>query len=128
MSSSLAWRRKSGHDRWLWNICKARATRNGVDFNIEIGDIIIPKRCPVLGLPLKMNSGTPRDDSATIDRINPNKGYIKGNIVVISHRANKIKSNASCAEIYKTYKWLKKLNEKYTKKYKGILNILEGES
>jgi hypothetical protein len=126
MSSSLAFRRNSGHDKWLWTICKARAIRNSIDFNIEISDIIIPKKCPVLGIPLKMNSGSPGDDSATIDRINPNKGYIKGNIVVISHRANKIKSNASCKEIYKTYKWLKKLNENYIKKYKGILGILKG--
>ena len=124
MTDSLAWRRNSGHNRWLWYICKARAVKNNIDFNIEVDDIIVPKKCPVLGIPLKMNSGTTKDDSATIDRINPNKGYIKGNIIVISHRANKIKSNATCEEIYKTYKWLKKLNKQYTKKYKDILYVI----
>jgi hypothetical protein len=117
-------KRNLGHNRWLWYICKARAVKNDIEFNIKPSDIIVPKKCPVLGIPLKMNTMTAGDNSATVDRINPNKGYIKGNIVVISHRANKIKSNATSEEIYKTYKWLKKLNKQYTNKYKDILYVI----
>lgn len=122
--SSNSDKRNFGHDRWLWYICKARAVKNDIEFNIKPSDIIVPKNCPVLGIPLKMNNKVPQDDSATIDRINPNKGYIKGNIVVISSRANKIKSNATQEEIYKTYKWLKRTNKKYTEKYKDILYVI----
>jgi len=124
MNRSTKFRRNCGHNKWLWYICKARSVRNNIDFNIEPDDIIVPKKCPVLGIPLKMNTMAAGDNSATVDRINPNKGYIKGNIVVISHRANKIKSNATCEEIKKTYKWLKKLNKQYTNKYKNILYVI----
>ncbi len=57
---------------------------------------------------LAMNVGFGKSNSATIDRINPKNGYTKSNIAVISHMANRIKSNATSEEIKKTYQWLKK--------------------
>lgn len=63
----------------------------------------------MLGMKLKINrNNSSRDSSATIDRLNPNLGYIKGNIAVISNLANRIKSNATAEQIEKVYKWLKK--------------------
>ena len=67
-----------------------------ISWQPDLNDISFPITCPVLGIPLKWNRGTPKDDSATIDRINPNKGYIKGNIIVIYDIAS---ANISCTAI-----------------------------
>lgn len=101
-------RRAWSHSKWLYHIGRARARQKNIEWNLEISDIVVPKRCPVLGMKLVMNSVTPKNNSATIDRINPKIGYIKSNVAVISHLANKIKNNATCEEIKKTYQWLKK--------------------
>lgn len=39
------------------------------------------------------------DGSPTIDRIINDLGYVKGNVIVISWRANRIKSDATLAEL-----------------------------
>ena len=101
-------RRAWSHSKWLYHIARARARRKNIEWGLEISDIVVPRKCPVLGIKLAMNSVTPKDNSATIDRINPKIGYIKSNVAVISNLANKIKSNATCEEIKKTYQWLKK--------------------
>jgi hypothetical protein len=36
-----------------------------------------------------------------MDKIVPSKGYVKGNVIVVSKRANQIKSDATVAEIMK---------------------------
>jgi hypothetical protein len=67
-------------------------------FNIKPQDILIPEICPVLGIP--MTSGPKLlPSSSSLDRIDSKKGYIKGNIQVISHRANTLKSNATLKEL-----------------------------
>lgn len=62
----------------------------------------IPEVCPVLGIPLKINVGSGlHPDSVSVDRIDPTKGYIKGNVRLISARANHLKSNATTEELEK---------------------------
>jgi hypothetical protein len=77
---------------------KKRATRLGITFDITPDDIVIPKFCPLLGIELKLQSGT-LDDSPSVDRIDANIGYIKSNVWVISYRANRAKNNLSLVEI-----------------------------
>lgn len=62
---------------------------------------MIPIFCPVLGLPLYRNSGGAAQgpNSPSIDRINPALGYVRGNVKVISSKANAIKSNATPEEL-----------------------------
>ena len=81
----------------ILNNAKKRAKTNNLDFNIELDDIIIPRFCPYLGIELSSSSprGSSRRDVASLDRIDPTKGYIKGNIEVISHLANTMKNNAT---------------------------------
>lgn len=71
---------------------KNRCKRNTIKFNIKTTDIIIPKKCPILGITLvfgrKHLYNTP-----SVDRIDNSKGYIKGNIRVISFSANAMKSD-----------------------------------
>jgi 16S rRNA C967 or C1407 C5-methylase (RsmB/RsmF family) len=72
---------------------KARAKIKNIDFNIEYADIVIPDKCPLLGVPFEVGKNNPYNPS--VDRIDPTKGYVKGNIEVISELANRMKSNAN---------------------------------
>ena len=80
---------------------KARATRAGVPFEISAPDIIIPSHCPVLGVELYRTLGRKGGgpNSPSLDRIKPELGYVPGNIIVISNRANRIKSDAAPHEL-----------------------------
>lgn len=83
-----------------------------MDFTISEGDIRIPKYCPALGIALKQ--GTAKrliPQSPTLDRVIPSQGYVPGNVVVISHMANTIKSNADYRQIGMVYRWLKRLTK-----------------
>lgn len=93
----------------LLRSAKQRAKVKGLEFNIDISDIELPKICPLLHIPLGSSERSKGqiDSSYSIDRINPNKGYIKGNVWVISYRANKIKNNASLEELELLVKNLK---------------------
>jgi hypothetical protein len=80
----------------IWHRAKSRATKKGLDFNLEISDIKIPKVCPVFKVPFDKTSN---DYTYSIDRIDPREGYVKGNVMIISNKANRIKSDASRKEI-----------------------------
>lgn len=82
-----------------------RAKLRGIRFDLTAKDIKIPKRCPVLGIPLRVTPGQQSDNSPSLDRIRPKRGYVKGNVVVISMRANRIKSDATIQEIQRMAKF-----------------------
>lgn len=77
---------------------KCRAKERGLPFDIELKDIIIPNICPLLSIPLiKSKSWSPNCPS--LDRIIPSLGYVKGNVWVISGKANVMKSDATLEEM-----------------------------
>lgn len=78
---------------------KQRAIKKGLNFNIDKSDIIIPENCPLLNIPLFVGDGKLCANSPTIDRIICEKGYVKGNVMVISAKANTAKGNLSFAEL-----------------------------
>lgn len=81
-----------------------RAKRKDLEFDISLEDIVIPEHCPILNIKLeKQQTGKAGfyASSPSLDRIDPSKGYVKGNIRVISSRANLLKSNASLEELEK---------------------------
>lgn len=94
-------------EKALWHVAKYRAGKNGLDFSIEISDIVIPDVCPVLGLPIVVTNIKTQANSPSIDRINSGKGYTKDNIRIISWRANKIKSDAKIHEIEAILRYMK---------------------
>lgn len=65
-------------------------------------------RCPVFLIPLKQGTRVPSAASPTLDMIDPNAGYVPGNIGVISSRANALKSNADAAIIRRLLAWITK--------------------
>lgn len=92
---------------------KERAKAKGLIFDLEWDDFRIPEVCPLLGIPLCRGTGRLTDNSPSLDRIIPEEGYTKGNVIVISHRANRIKSNSTLEELELICKNLRKvLNER----------------
>jgi len=93
--------------RVLVNAAKKRSKDQGLEFDLTVDDLEFPEYCPVFGIKLEFNTGCCRDNSYSIDRIDPNKGYIKGNVQVISHKANTMKSNGSLDDLEKLVAFLK---------------------
>lgn len=96
-----AYYRRSTEVRML-GAARHRAKTAGMEFNIEREDIKIPKYCPLLGVELKVADGQKvvKYNSPSLDRIDSSKGYIKGNVWVISMKANSMKSNSSFEEFF----------------------------
>jgi hypothetical protein len=85
----------------LYNSLKGSAKKRGIHFSLtltELNDLTFPITCPILGIPIRFNRGQ-RDDSISIDRIDSERGYEIDNIVVISWRANRLKSDASLSDM-----------------------------
>lgn len=111
-----AWRKKYWANKdpktIMYASAKHRATRKGIEFNIDLDDIVIPEKCPVLGIPLERNRSDRRgftDNSPSLDRVDNNKGYVKGNVCVISMRANSCKGNLEPWEIKAVYEYSVKM-------------------
>lgn len=94
-------RRKRAEDpiRFMVYAAKARAKQQDVAFDLSPQDLTIPNVCPVLGILLERNNTRQNDGSPTIDRIIPRNGYVRGNVIVVSAKANRIKNNATVEEI-----------------------------
>jgi hypothetical protein len=86
---------------------KARAKKQGLDFNLNHDNIKKPEVCPILGIPLIKSDKYPSAGSASIDRFDKSKGYTEDNINIISMRANTIKTDATFEEFEAVYKWWK---------------------
>lgn len=78
---------------------RSRAAASHLPFELTIDDIHIPTVCPVFGTALKRQRGGMTDDSPSLDRLKPCLGYVRGNVWVISMRANRIKADATLAEL-----------------------------
>ena len=87
---------------------KTRAMEKGQDFNLEISDIVIPDVCPILGIPLVVFKGRSggQPNSPALDRIDNDCGYVKGNVMVMSHLANMMKSSASEEQLVLFANWV----------------------
>lgn len=106
---SFANRRKRGLRRdhpgfAMLHAARFRAKQAGVPCTIYYDDITVPDICPVLGIPL---DGSHFDTRPSIDRVIPAKGYVPGNIKVISMRANRIKTDSTIEELEKVLQYYK---------------------
>lgn len=87
------------HEYKIWARARRRASEEGLPFDLDPTDISIPEVCPVFHWPLEIGAGTSHDRSPSLDRIEPTKGYVKNNVWVISHLANRIKNNATLEQL-----------------------------
>lgn len=84
----------------------------GIPFDLTISDLYpLPEVCPALGIPIHYETGSrgAADNALSIDRIDSNLGYVKGNIVLVSQRANRIKNDATVDELRKIYEFYRDL-------------------
>jgi hypothetical protein len=95
--------------RLLYSNIKSRCKRIGREFSIEIEDILIPEKCPVFGFELKREDRETWMCAPSVDRIDSSKGYIKGNVTVVSRRANIIKRDATIEELEQLFNYYKTL-------------------
>tara|TARA_B110000503_G_C7103413_1_gene394856 strand:+ start:938 stop:1465 length:528 start_codon:yes stop_codon:yes gene_type:complete len=99
--------RKNPIPQLFYNI-KKRAAKSKVPFNLTVNDLknLLKKSgniCPILGVKMEINElhSNNKEYSPSFDRIYPKKGYTKGNMIVISDKANRIKTDATVDEIRK---------------------------
>ena len=84
----------------MFKSSRDRAKKKGFEHSITVHDIFVPEFCPLLGIRLVVGKNAEDDkwNSPTLDRIDSTKGYIPGNVWVISGKANSMKSNANLEE------------------------------
>ena len=78
----------------------------GIVSDLTLQDLKLPKLCPILGVELKYKGG---DSSPSVDRIVPHLGYVKGNVQIISMRANRIKNDATPDELRKVADYMQRI-------------------
>lgn len=112
---------QSNREKIMLSSAKSRAKRKGLDFNITIEDIVIPIICPILGITIDKTIQGSKYNAPALDRIDNTKGYIKGNVAIISHRANTLKSNLTIDTIQRimTYMNQRSNYEQNSKKPQG---------
>lgn len=104
-------RRKTDIRPYMLAAARKRAREKGVPFDLAPEDLIIPEKCPVLGITLVPAKGHHKPNSPSLDRIRPELGYVRGNIAIISYRANTIKNNASFEELSRVTEYVGALEE-----------------
>lgn len=87
---------------------KSRCRKVGIEFDLKEEDIVMPDVCPVLGIKLEKGSGSIQNASPSFDRIDPSKGYVKGNIQILSVKANAMKRDATPEELRMFARWVLK--------------------
>lgn len=106
------WRAKDPKRAWAVYAtggAKARAALRGIPFTLTSEYVlsITPDSCPVFGTPFSfIGNKVVSANSASLDRIDPDKGYVQGNVAVISAKANAIKNAYDAADIRRVADWL----------------------
>ena len=119
---------KEGFLKNALSSAKVRAKKKQINFNLdyEYLESISTTKCPVFNVDLMYysstnGSGYPNPHAASLDRVIPELGYVKGNVVFISQWANTVKSNATEIQLYAVADWLHE-------KRKEVLNAFKEQS
>ena len=93
---------------------KSQTAKARRELSIEYYKSILVTHCPLLGMELTYAPyvGATPDNYATLDKIDPAKGYVPGNVQILSFRANSLKADASIEEMELLLKNWKTLVEK----------------
>lgn len=81
---------------------KYRAKKNNIPFDLDEAylESIRTDFCPYLGTKMVYGGqGSNNPNAASLDKIIPELGYIKGNVQFVSYKANTMKNNASPEEL-----------------------------
>lgn len=83
----------------VYNNAFNRAKKKGLEFTITKEDFDIPLTCPYLKIPIFRGDGIFGDNSPSLDRVDVTKGYVPGNVEVISYKANRMKNDGTLEEL-----------------------------
>lgn len=115
-AQNVRWHAKTSSDDpvfMVWRRARGRAREKQVPFTILLEDVHrawpADGRCPALGIVLERGVGRNKPSSPSLDRINPEWGYEPGNIAVLSHAANTIKSNRQAKELDRVAAWMRRV-------------------
>lgn len=90
----------------IYGELKRRSVSRKVPFDLSLEDVLpVPQVCPVLGVPMLPGSG--HDYTPSLDKVIPSLGYVRGNVVWMSNRANRIKNDATLEELTSVTAWLR---------------------
>lgn len=95
---------------------KYMSKRRGIYFDLKYDDFEVPEYCPILEIKLKfLNEDSTGNllSHASLDRIDNSKGYVKGNVIVISRLANAMKNEANFEQLHLFNKNIIKLINHY---------------
>lgn len=92
------WRRRHPEKILLKN-AETRAKQKGLEFSLALADIVLPERCPCCQCFLEIGDGKLHPRSPSLDRLQLDRGYIKGNVWVICHNCNRQKSDLTVARL-----------------------------
>ncbi len=116
-------RKKSDPAFWCSHSVSAariRARKQNLPFSLTVADVlaVLPEDlcCPIFGVPLVF--GKHGQYSPSLDKIIPSLGYVRGNVAIISVRANLMKSNANAFELSLLSQWLER-----EELYRGIVSL-----
>jgi hypothetical protein len=92
--------------------CRKRQNnkQTGQQWDITLEDISFPTHCPILGIELDYFAPSRQENSVSFDRIDNSKGYVKGNVIICSWRANRIKNDGTEDEHRRIADYLKEVN------------------
>ena len=93
---------RNNHVKRILSSAKRRAKNDRREFNIDSSDLYFPETCPYLGTEFEQRDTNGKlilQTCYSIDRIDSSKGYIKGNVQILSVKANRMKSDASIADM-----------------------------
>ena len=108
----IQYRTKEGHIKKILAQRKSEAKKHNLPFEVDLDYLckIATDNCPVLNFPLSWGErkGHATENSPSLDKFDPAKGYVRGNVCWISFKANTIKSNATMEECQMVVEWMKK--------------------
>ena len=92
--------REYQHLRLLNKKRNSKSKCTNLPFDLTWADLEWPTLCPVLGMPIDylLDGGGRNEMSCSFDRLDSTLGYVKGNVRVISWRANRIKNDGTAEE------------------------------
>ena len=131
----MALSEKDIHVGRFFQEAKSRAQNKNVPFTVTLKYLreMAGDHCPVFGHKFvwgrsRLGKGKTTGDSPSLDRIIPELGYVPGNVVFISHNANRIKNNATEKELYAVADWLHEARKKVNVNEKSAASIPTGSN
>lgn len=98
---------KASVAKYLARNSRKRAKQLKIEHTVSWKDIPIPDVCPITLRPMQRELGQAGPNSYSLDRIDPDKGYVKGNVLVMSWQANRAKCELTLPMLERLVEYLK---------------------